>query len=287
MALTSEQLDSFLSEGYCKIPGIIPPPLLERLRQLFDELMYKDEFKEQRSYYFANGQDHVTNLENLCHKGNLAALELLGSPFMLEIAAHICGPDFFLIQEFAVIKNAGDELPVLWHQDMMHERTGRCFTVGIYLDEVKENDGALRVVPGSHLSGKSICVLQHEPFIEVPMQAGDILIHDMMLAHASEPMRQQSIRRVLYFEFLSRTQVLQEKIYTEALINNRTRLLAAAMFYYQKLHPEEKPFVWEYEGAASFLPVTNLPNTLKQIYSMPINARVSTYCFEHQTTVPG
>jgi len=287
MALTSEQLDSFLSEGYCKIPGIIPPTLLKRLRQLFDELMYKEEFKEERSYNFANGHNHVTNLENLCHKGNLAALELLGSPFMLEIAAQICGPDFFLIQEFAVIKNAGDELPVLWHQDMMHERTGRCFTVGIYLDEVKENDGALRVVPGSHLSGKSICALKEEPFIEVPMQAGDILIHDMMLAHASEPMLQQSIRRVLYFEFLSRKQVLHEKIYTEALINNRTRLLAAAMYYYKNLHPEEKPFVWEYEGAASFLPVTNLPHTLKQIYSMPINARVSTYCFEHQTAVPG
>ena len=114
---------------------------------------------------------------------------------------------FFLIQEFAFIKNLGDELPVYWNQDMVHHRNGNCFTMGIYLDNADEDDGALRVVPSSHLSNKNICELSKDPSVELPMKEDDILIHDMMLAHSSGLFKRNHLRRVIYFEFLSATHV--------------------------------------------------------------------------------
>lgn len=272
MSLSALQLSSFHEKGFIKIPGIIPAALLSRLRQLFDELMNDETDTEGKAYYPQNGINYVTNLEHICRRGNLSCLELLGSPFMLEIAAQICGPDFFMIQEFAVIKNKGDGLPVYWHQDMVHERTGQCFTVGIYLDEVEEHDGALRVVPGSHLAGKEICELCKQPFIEVPMEAGDILIHDMMLAHSSRPMEKREKRRVIYFEFLSRQQVLQENIYSEELIQNRMQLLETAIRYYRQLHEQDNDETGNQE--------TDIHAALADIYSYKLRPRPSTYCFE-------
>jgi Phytanoyl-CoA dioxygenase (PhyH) len=280
MPLSSSQFDSFQQSGYVKLPRFLPPALLQRLRDLFTDQMTPSKKDAQQSVYTHNGKEYITNLDILCNKGNLACLELLGSPFLLEIAEQICGPDFFMIQEFAVIKNAGDELPVLWHQDMVHEGKGNCFTVGFYLDDVEEGDGALRVVPGSHRSGEPICALKRLPYIEVPMQAGDMLVHDMMLAHSSEPMRRNQLRRVLYFEFLSRRHVLLENIYSEALVLNRTKLLHAAMHYYRKLHPGEPRFIWKNELAAGFAPVQVLSAELNSIYNMPIQARPSTYCLD-------
>lgn len=281
MPLSPEQLNAFDQSGFVKLPGLIPPSQLQRLQELFDEQMTPGNTAAVQSVMMQNGKDYVTNLELLCNKGNLAGLELLGSPFLLEIAEQICGPDFFMIQEFAVIKNAGDEVPVLWHQDMVHERKGRCFTIGFYLDDADEGDGALRVVPGSHLSGEPICVLKRKPYTEVAMRAGDVLVHDMMLAHCSEPIRNKQRRRVLYFEFLSRRHVLLENIYSEELVQNRYELLHAAMHHYRSLHPGDPGFNWKHEPACGIAPIEDLAATLHQVYSMPVQARPSAYCLDH------
>lgn len=277
--LTSQQLNSFHTDGYLRLPGMLSQSLLKKLHQLFDELMIPDT-QIEKVILEKNGNQYVTNLDNLCYKGNLACLELLGYPQVLEIAKQICGNDFFLIQEFAVVKNLGDEQPVYWHQDMWHRRSGNCFTMGIYLDEANEGDGALRVVPFSHLSDKNICELSKEPSIEVPMQAGDVLIHDMMLAHSSKPLTKNSLRRVIYFEFLSAAHVVAENIYAKELIVRRSRLHFAASRYYQSLHPKEKKFEHPLSNPCAGDAEKDVKEILKEIYSLPIHARPSTYCFD-------
>lgn len=283
--LTKQQFTSFLEQGFIRLTGVLPPALLERLRELFNDLMSPQSETEQ-VVLEKNGKKYVTNLDHICPKGNLASLELLGYPPLLEIAEKICGEDFFLIQEFAVIKNLGDEQPVYWHQDMVHQRKGLCFTMGIYLDDAGENDGALRIVPGSHLSKKDICELSRESSVEVPMHAGDILIHDMMLAHSSGILTKNSLRRVIYFEFLSAKHVKAENIYTDELVQRRSRLHFAASRYYQSLHPYEKQFVFSVRNPSGEDQAKDIKEVLQEVYSLPINARPSTYCFDNVIAFP-
>jgi Phytanoyl-CoA dioxygenase (PhyH) len=278
-ALSKTQLASFMQYGYLFLPQAVPPLLLQSLRQLFTEQMDQTN-KITVTTNSNNGNTYINALDKIIDKGNLACLELLGAPFILETAASICGPDFFLIQEFAVIKMLGDNTPVLWHQDMLHQRTGQCFTMGIYLDDAEAGDGALRVIPQSHNSGKTICTLQHEPFIEVPMKAGDILIHDMMLAHSSGIMQHNPIRRVLYFEFLSVSQVRGENIYSEELLHNRIQLLQLAIHYYRQQHPDESIFNWQNPIPEAVLPAAPFGETLEAVCSINVRARPSAYCFE-------
>jgi ectoine hydroxylase-related dioxygenase (phytanoyl-CoA dioxygenase family) len=221
----------------------------------------------------------VANVENVCNKGNLACLELLGYPTILEIAEQICGTDFFMIQEFAVIKLLGDVVPVLWHQDMYNERKGNSFTMGVYLDDANEGDGALKIIPQSHVSKKDICEIVKEPSIEIPMQAGGILIHDMMLVHSSEPIRINNMRRVIYFEFLSATHVRAENIYAEDLIQRRTKLIFLATYIYNKNNFNKKQFVHNKQNIVE-INEENFGEVLHEIYAEQIRARSSTYCFD-------
>ncbi len=273
-------LNAFYTEGFVVLKQIIPKNLLNKLHAFFDEIINDTEEGLNKVVIINSNNKFVTNIDNLCNKDNLSCLELLGSPFLLEIAKTICGEDFFPIQEFALIKHLGDEQPVFWHQDMVHERTGNCFTVGIYLDDADENEGALRVVPKSHVSSNEICALSKEPYIEVPMKAGDILVHDMMLAHSSGLLTHNKIRRVIYFEFLSAKHVLQEQIYKKDLVDNRTALLQVAIDYYKLQNPTEPHFEWKNNIGMSFESDAKIRSIVEAIYEMPINARASAYCFK-------
>jgi Phytanoyl-CoA dioxygenase (PhyH) len=277
--LSEEQLRFFTFNGYLKLPHILPASLLHKLNVLFDELLNVENGEIDKVVHVNNGNKFVANVESVCNKGNLACLELLGYSTILKIAEQICGPDFFMIQEFAVIKSLGDELPVLWHQDMQSERNGNCFTMGIYLDDANEGDGALKIIPQSHVSKKDICEIVKESSIEIPMQAGGILIHDMMLVHSSEPIRINNKRRVIYFEFLSIAHVRAENIYAEDLIQRRTKLIFLATYLYNKNNTNEEQFVHSKENIFE-VSQENFVETLHEIYSEQIRARPSTYCFD-------
>jgi hypothetical protein len=277
--LNEVQLETYFSQGYLQLPNILPASLLHKLNVLFDELLNVENGEIDKVVHINKGNKYVANVENVCNKGNLACLELLGHPTILEIAQQICGKDFFMIQEFAVIKLLGDVVPVLWHQDMHNQRKGNSFTMGIYLDDANEGDGALKIIPQSHVSKKDICVLAKEPSIEIPMQAGAVLIHDMMLVHSSEPIRINNMRRVIYFEFLSATHVRAENIYAEDLIQRRTKLIFLATYLYSKNNPNEKQFLHNKENALE-VNQENFMETLHDIYGEQIRARPSTYCFD-------
>lgn len=272
------QLNEFAINGFTIIKNAIPATLLTALRNLFEEKIQQCT-ETEITHNLVGDKSYVSNIEYLFKSNNLACLELLGLPLILETAESICGPNFFLIQEFAVIKMLGDTTEVLWHQDMLHRRTGNCFIMGIYLDDANTGDGCLRIIPQSHTSGKDICTLKQEPYIEVAAKAGDILIHDMMLAHSSGIMKKNNQRRVLYFEFLSYKQAIEENIYTQQQVYNRLRLVRLAAEYYHRLHPGHKKFNWQNRLSIPAETTDAVQKILADIHQQQSLAKPSAYCF--------
>ncbi|MBV4359404.1 phytanoyl-CoA dioxygenase family protein [Pinibacter aurantiacus] len=78
------------------------------------------------------------------------------------------------------------------------------FTIRIHLDDTDENNGALRVVPGSHLKGiyrpETIdWKVETETFCNV--KQGGVMIMKPLLLHASNRTTNNNKRRVIHIEF--------------------------------------------------------------------------------------
>ncbi|NML20870.1 phytanoyl-CoA dioxygenase family protein [Pseudoflavitalea sp. G-6-1-2] len=77
------------------------------------------------------------------------------------------------------------------------------FTIRIHLDDTNEENGALRVIPGSHLKGiqraDNITLSNGEDVCEVA--AGGVMLMHPLLLHASGRSTGTSSRRVLHIEF--------------------------------------------------------------------------------------
>jgi hypothetical protein len=255
--LTSEQLADFDRDGYLVLRGRVPADLLGRLSDAADEWIERgrrlgDGGAGAEDFQWATRPSgRVPYRVNYIHaKAGTASLELLGSPELLGIAESLAGPDFVPTYESLVFKQAGDGAPIPWHQDALHPRSRRITNIDIYLDDSVAGQGALRVLPASQQQRVDVCALRDqygwEPpgVVEVEMDAGDVLLHDVMLVHGSPPVTGNALRRTLYYEFRSAQQIRDEGPFDDAWIERRMRLMAPALAAHAAAFPDVPPFDW-------------------------------------------
>lgn len=276
---------SFREEGFAHLPGAVPADTLGRVGAFLDRLMVPEPH-ERRLVMPSPAGPVVTNCDVLLDWGDPAPLELLAVPALMETVAAICGPDFFPVQEFAVIKHPGDGLPVLWHIDMPHRRSGPACTLGVYLDDSLAGQGALRLVPGSHLSDEPIEALAQQAAIEVPVRAGDAIVHDMLTAHSSSAMTAGTRRRVIYLEFLSVALAEAEALYPPEFIAQRQRILFAAQRYRAALCPDAPCFVPGFADPAPGDRHRSVVEVLREVHDTPVRPQPARYAMPTAVRAP-
>jgi ectoine hydroxylase-related dioxygenase (phytanoyl-CoA dioxygenase family) len=78
------------------------------------------------------------------------------------------------------------------------------FTIRIHLDETDKNNGALKVIPGSHLKGvyrPETIDWEKESIETCNVQKGGVMIMRPLLLHASDRATGSNNRRVIHIEF--------------------------------------------------------------------------------------
>ncbi len=75
----------------------------------------------------------------------------------------------------------------------------RRLAIRLHLDDCPSANGALLVIPGSHVDASTMATAS--PALVVEAQAGDVLVMHPLLLHASGPARVPGRRRVLHLEF--------------------------------------------------------------------------------------
>lgn len=81
-------------------------------------------------------------------------------------------------------------------------------TVRLHLDDCDQSNGALRVIPGSHRSGRLSAeaiekLRSEEPALSCCVAAGDALLMRPLLLHSSGRSQTSSHRRVVHIEYAS------------------------------------------------------------------------------------
>ena len=128
--------------------------------------------------------------------------------------------------------------PVPWHQDLTiavaekhelpdyspwSEKDGiphvqppislleQMFTTRIHLDKTGAENGALKVIPRSHLVGRipsdEVGNYQKENVFECVCEPGDVLVMSPLILHSSQKSEKPNRRRILHFEYAPREQL--------------------------------------------------------------------------------
>ena len=141
---------------------------------------------------------------------------LLGHPFLLRTISKLAGPAFVPTWDSMVFKMAGGGAAIDWHRDgglcedaVSLLSSGRAFNVDIYLDRA-DMDSCLWGLPGSNNwsdedADAAIARLNEggvstEGAVPLPMEPGDVLLHNVLVLHGSRA-TSGPLRRVIYYEF--------------------------------------------------------------------------------------
>src|SRR5262249_45354827 len=141
-----QQLDEL---GYLALPGFVPPPLLNELRDRV-EALWANEGDDAGSEF--RPEPGTRRLANLIDKGTVFA-ELVSMPKILECVEHVIGPGYKLSSLNARSTNPRNGESQPWHADTgaIADERGYWVCNSVWmLDDFTAENGATRMVPRSH-----------------------------------------------------------------------------------------------------------------------------------------
>ncbi|MCA8992928.1 MAG: phytanoyl-CoA dioxygenase family protein [Planctomycetaceae bacterium] len=232
--ISGEQREEFLQKGYLVLPGAVPQELLKRW-QNFAVRLEHEALESHANHHQLHGacvvEDPVgprlMRYDDILVIDPQICLDLLACPAIMAIARELTGRGTVPLQMDVLFKHQHPHPVVKWHQDAPHSRTSPYVNVGIYLDDAPVGDGCLSCVPGTQHSVVDVAGLAREfgwnipGAIEVPVAAGDILVHDIMLLHGSQPKRKPGVRRTVYVELRPCTGITDSGSQSERWIDLR------------------------------------------------------------------
>jgi ectoine hydroxylase-related dioxygenase (phytanoyl-CoA dioxygenase family) len=197
-------------DGFAVIPACLDETTLESLGTEFDDSHYPE--------------------RNLLSIQSIRTLATSSS--VREIMETILGPECFAVRGIFFNKTRTSNWKVAWHQDLtiaVRERKGvegfgpwtmkagvihvqppcdvmaGMLAIRLHLDESGCDNGALRVIAGSHsagrLSGERIITWSKEESVTSMVPRGGALVMRPLLLHASSASASTKSRRVIHLEF--------------------------------------------------------------------------------------
>lgn len=138
------------------------------------------------------------------HETSTYLFEIVMNPRIHDLVEGILGPNFYCWASSFFIKEPFSQSTVGWHQDAYYWPMAPHHTVTVWLafDDVDEENGGMKVIPGSHLHGllkhrrsvetTSVLTLeletgifQESDAVQFRLKAGEVSLHDDRCVHSS------------------------------------------------------------------------------------------------------
>jgi ectoine hydroxylase-related dioxygenase (phytanoyl-CoA dioxygenase family) len=223
--LTQEQLDFYSENGYLKYGSVLEPDELETLRREYD-LEFEKAWKSD-SYRNLSVSDDVSvdekkksnqkmfQIMQMCER-NIHFRKTLFNSKILDVVEALMGPGIMLFHDQALFKPSKTGGPVPWHQDNGYWNCSPANLVSCWmtLDNAWKENGAMQVVPGSHLKphrhaktqeSKALLELQvpdESKIVTVDLKAGECMFHHCQTLHYTQPNATEQQRRAFIIHFM-------------------------------------------------------------------------------------
>ena len=218
--LSQDQVDFYNESGYLAVRDVLSPYEVSELQRVTDELVEGARSMTESDEAFDLEPGHtaedlrVRRIKRPSLHHDLY-MSMLHHDTILDIVAQLIGPSIRYTGEKLNTKSAGFGSVVEWHQDwgFMPHTNDDLLAVGVAIDDMTIENGALLVIPGSHRQpvydhhqdGFFVGAVGRDHFdpaeavpIEIP--AGGISIHHIRMLHGSAPNTSDRPRRMLFLE---------------------------------------------------------------------------------------
>ena len=201
--LTDTERRHLEEHGWLALPGLMPPAQLAAVRERIDELFALEgggagsEFKQEPG---------ARRLANLVNKGRVFE-ELILNSRVLECVAAVLGPRFKLssLNARSADPHTADGQPLHADSGAIADESGYLVCNSIWmLDDFAPDNGATRMVPGSHRWRRLPHPDFYEPHTEEQLvlgKAGDVVIMNAHMWHGGTANRTGMARRALHVYF--------------------------------------------------------------------------------------
>ena len=218
--LSQDQIDYYNEFGYLAVREVLSSDEVNDLQRVTDGLVEGARSLTESDEAFDLEPGHTADdlrvrrikRPSLHHD---LYMSMLHHNAILDIVAQLIGPSIRYTGEKLNMKSAGFGSVVEWHQDwgFMPHTNDDLLAVGVAIDDMTMENGALLVIPGSHRrpiydhhqDGYFVGAVGREHFdpadavpIEIP--AGGISIHHIRMLHGSAPNTSDRPRRMLFLE---------------------------------------------------------------------------------------
>lgn len=213
--MTDDERRQLDEQGYVLLPGMMGPDLLAELRASIARLF--DDEGDRAGHEFRQ-EPHAHRLANLVDKGEVFRRAIV-FPSLLPYIRHVLGPDIKLSSLNARSADPGSEDGQPLHVDMgaVPDETGYwvCNTIWL-LDDFTPDNGATRVVPGSHRWGSRPQDVLDDPMAPHPGEvlvlgpAGSIAVMNSHLWHGGTANRSAAPRLAMHAFYCRRDKPQQQ-----------------------------------------------------------------------------
>jgi len=221
--LTQAQVDFYHENGYLGVENVLSTDEVAELQHVTDEFVDKSRAVSQHTDVFDLEPGHTAENPRLRRlkdpfKHHPAYLRTLHHPKILDIVSQLIGYALRSNGNKLNLKYSTFGSPVEWHQDWSFypHTNDDLLAVGVCIDPMTMENGALLVIPGSHKGpvldhhsksrGVFVGAVTDEDFtgenaVPILLDAGGISIHHVRTLHASAPNTSPNPRRLLLSQY--------------------------------------------------------------------------------------
>ena len=215
--ISQQQIDDYNANGFVIVEDVIPPDQLEELRRVTDEFVEQSRQVTEHTAQFDLEPGHTASNPKLRRlktpeQQHDVYARMLRNDAILDVVMALIGKNIRTIGAKLNMKSPEGGSQVEWHTDWAFypHTNDNLLEVGIPLDDMALENGALMAIPGSHdepewshhengvfvgaVSRDHFNIEDAMPFL---MKAGDISLHHVRLLHGSAPNLSTRPRRLL------------------------------------------------------------------------------------------